>query len=168
MSSPGEDLVVIAHLERTRGNKGELAGVALSRRPERVKRALVRGVALDVEEVWFHGDRVIFKFQGIDSISDAEPLAGADVCIPKEERLPLEEGEFYHTDLIGCEVVDGAGRVLGRVENFQESGGPALLAVRRENGKELLIPFVKAFCRTIDVERRRIEVELPEGLEELE
>ena len=130
--------------------------------------AYINGAAMDVERVWFHGDRVVFKFKGVDSISDAERLEGAEVCIPKEQRLALPEGEYFESDLIGCEVVDPAGRILGAVEDLQECGGPPLLAVRTPEGRELLIPFAKSICVEIDVAAKRIRVELPEGLDNLD
>ena len=122
---------------------------------------------LEVESVWFHKDHVIFKFQGVDSISQAEALVGADVCVPAGERLALPDGEYYQSDLIGFEVVD-AGRLVGKVEGWQEYGGPPLLEIRTPEGKELLIPFAESICRNIDLDARRIDVTLPEGLEELE
>ena len=80
---------MVAQLTRARGNKGEIAAVTLSDHPERIKRAYVNGTPLDVERVWWHDGRLIFKFAGVDSISAAEALAGLDVCIPADERAPL-------------------------------------------------------------------------------
>jgi 16S rRNA processing protein RimM len=118
--------------------------------------------------VWEHRAQLVFKFQGIDSISDAEPLAGAEVRIPLAERAPLAADEYYQSDLVGCEVVERrTGESLGRVIEFQDLGGPQILQVGAEGGEPLLIPFVRAFCVEIDVGGRRILVDLPEGLKEL-
>ena len=114
-----------------------------------------------------HGHHIIFKFKGVDTISDAERLAGADVSIPIEQRAPVPEGEYYLTDLLGCEVFDPTGRLLGTVEAWQETVGTLLLEVRTPDQKEMLIPFAKSICTKIDPEHRRIEVTLPEGLEDL-
>jgi 16S rRNA processing protein RimM len=161
------DLVTIAQLIRPRGNKGELAAIPLSDNPERVRRVFVNGREYAVENVWRHGDRIVFKFEGIDSISDAEPLAGADVSIPREDRAVLPEGEYYQTDLVGCSVITRAGEAYGTVTGWQELGGPLLLEVRAAAGKDVLIPFAKAICVEIDVPGRRIVVDLPEGLDDL-
>jgi len=128
-----------------------------------VRRVFVNQVPMDVERTWMHGDQLIFKFAGVDTISDAERLAGADVAIPIEERAVLPEGEYFQTDLIGCEVVDANGRALGTVTDFEETGGTPLLHL----GSDLLIPFARAICVNIDIAARRIEVHLPEGLEDL-
>jgi len=120
---------------------------------------------MEVEHVWMHGDHLIFKFKGIDTISDAERLAGADVSIPMDQRAEVQEGEFYQSDLVGCEVMEESGRLIGTVIGFQETGATPLLEVRTTANKELLIPFAKSICTTIDIAKRRILAHLPEGLE---
>ena len=160
------DLVTIARIVRPRGNKGEVAAVPLSANPERVTRVLVNGVEYDVENAWRHGDRIVFKFRGVDSISAAEPFSGADIAIPREERAALPDGEYYQSDLIGCTLVTRDGEPIGTVEGWQEYGGPPLLQVNAQ-GRELLIPFAKSICVEIDVPHRRIVVDLPEGLKDL-
>jgi 16S rRNA processing protein RimM len=121
---------------------------------------------MEVERTWMHGDHLIFKFKGVDTISDAERLAGADVAIPMEARAQVAEGEYYQSDLVGCEVFDGV-QLLGTVDGWQETDGPLLVEVKTPQGKELLIPFAKAIFTKIDMERRRIEVALPDGLLDL-
>ncbi len=114
---------------------------------------------MEVERTWMHGDHLIFKFQGVDTISDAEKLAGAEVAIPFEQRATLADDEVYQSDLIGCEVLDATGRSLGLVTEFEETGGTPLLHVG-----DLLIPFAKAICTTIDLGNKQIVVNLPDGL----
>lgn len=150
-----------------RGNKGELAAIPLSGELGRVKNVLVNQVAMEVERTWKHGAHVIFKFKGVDTISDAERLAGADVLIPIEQLAEIAEGEYYRSDLVGCQVFEERGELLGTVEGWHDTGGPPLVEVRTPSGKELLIPFAKSIFTSIDLERRRIEVSLPEGLKGL-
>lgn len=119
----------------------------------------------EVEEVWNHDGTLIFKFAGVDSISDAERLRGSEVQVPLSERITLDEGEYFQSDLIGCEVRDRASqRLIGHVTGFNELGTSGLLEV---NGGHTLIPFVKALCPSIRPQDRVIEVDLPEGLEGL-
>jgi 16S rRNA processing protein RimM len=159
--------VAVAVIVRPRGNRGELTAVSLSSRPERfaaLRTVDLNGELREVERVWDHDGTLIFKFRGIDSISDAERLRGVEVCIPESERIQLEPGEYFHSDLIGCEVRDfSTDRLIGRVTGWEEYGGPALLEV---DGGRLLIPFVKAICKDIRPADRLVRVELPEGLEE--
>ncbi|MEN6532035.1 MAG: ribosome maturation factor RimM [Bryobacteraceae bacterium] len=171
--------MAIAVIVGARGNRGEVAAVPLSNRPERfarTKRVFLFGGdgspagsgPFDVEDVWEHRGRVIFKFRGVDTISDAERLRGAEVRIPSSERDELPVGEYYQSDLIGCELADSeSGQALGRVEDWQDFGGSGLLAVRAPDGEEFLIPFARSICVDINVEERRITVKLPEGLKDL-
>jgi 16S rRNA processing protein RimM len=122
---------------------------------------------MEVERTWMHGHHIIFKFKGVDTISDAERLAGADVSIPMDQRPAAPEGEYYQSDLVGCDVFDPTGRLLGTVEALQETVGALLLEIRTVAQKEMLIPFAKSICTNIDPAHRRIEVTLPEGLEDL-
>jgi 16S rRNA processing protein RimM len=90
-------------------------------------------------------------------------LYGSEVRIPASSRIPLDDGEFFQDDLIGCDVVDRrTGAPIGRVTAFDESGGAGNLVVG-----DLLIPFARAICVEIDPAARRIAVELPEGLKDL-
>jgi len=122
---------------------------------------------MEIERTWMHGDMLVIKFKGIDTISDAELLAGLDVSIPVDQRAPAPEGEYYQSDLIGCEVVDAERRLLGVVEAWEETGGTPNLAVRAAGGREILIPFANSICTKIDVAAKKIVVNLPEGLEDL-
>jgi 16S rRNA processing protein RimM len=171
--------VAIGILGKTRGNRGELLAISLAGRPERfeslervwlfgLKPPAADGVRFDIESVWFHDGRPVIKFRGIDSISAAEPLSGAEIRLPVAERMPLEAGEFYREDLIGCQVVERAtGETLGEVAGWLEAGGSDLLEIKTPAAGELLIPFVRAICVDIDVAARRIGVDIPEGLKEL-
>ena len=153
MNSAAGDWVSIAVLGRARGNRGEVTAASLSSKPERfavLEVHLLAGsiresaAAYQVEKVWEHGGSLIFKFRGVDSITDAEKLRGAEVQVPVSERVELEPGEYFHSDLIGCEVRDRvSGRVVGRVTRLEEYGGPPLIEI---DGGRMLIPFVKAIC----------------------
>jgi 16S rRNA processing protein RimM len=174
---PDAGWVTVALLGKPRGNRGEVTAVSFSSKPERYEALhevflFPRGtdgrhlpsVKHTVETTWFHNGVLIFKFAGIDTISDAETLAGSEVRIPAADRTPLEVGEFFQSDLIGCDVVDRhTGESLGRVSGWEDSGGAGLLVL--EGG--LLIPFARSICVSIDPAAHRIEVELPPGLKEL-
>ncbi len=164
-------MIAVGRLFRARGNRGELTGEIYSSRPGRAEK--LKDVVLElpggktraatVERVWNHDGRPVFKFAGIDSISDAEQWAGADLLVADSERELPGVGEYSHADLLGCELWNGpvkAGVVRG-VENF---GGGPLLQVRLENGRDVLVPFALAICKEIDVAAKRIRAELPEGL----
>ena len=169
MSSPEAGWVTVAVLGKPRGTRGEITAWALSSKPERYQDLgevylFGAGERMEVESAWFHGAILVLKFRGVDTISDAERLVGEEVRVPLSGRVALEPGEFFQSDLIGCEVVDRrTGESLGRVSGWQDAGGSGLLEV--DGGWS--IPFVRAICVEIDPEARRIAVELPEGLKDL-
>ena len=172
-SEPEARWVTVAVLGKPRGNRGEITAEALSSKLERYQ-ALKEVYLfpenpsgrerLAVENVWFHGGVLIFKFAGIDTISEAEKLRGAEVRVPWSERATLEPGEYFQSDLLGCEVVDNrSGESLGRVTGWDDGGGAGLLIL--EGGA--LIPFARSICVEIDPARKRIAVDPPAGLKEL-
>ena len=121
-----------------------------------------------LEHHWLHKGRIVFKFTGIDSISDAETLRGLDVAIPAGERAPLTDGAVYIGDLMGCDVVDVANTppaAVGRVADVDRQA--ALLVVEDAKGAEVLIPFAQAYLEKIDLDAKRIEMRLPAGLLEI-
>jgi 16S rRNA processing protein RimM len=132
-------------------------------------------VPYEVERVWYHKEQPVFKLRGIDTISAAEQLAGKDVAIPAGDRVPLPEGEYYYSDLVGCRVVDNAsGGLVGEVTGWRELGEetgkvrPVLLEVSlKEGGEPVLIPFAEAILKKIDVAAREIRADFPEGLLDL-
>ena len=121
-----------------------------------------------VESHWLHKGRVVLKFSQVDSIADAENLRGFDVVIPREERMPLEGDAVYVSDLLGVRVIDvsrGGAADAGEITDVEPEGaGPAMLVIRTPAGDELLIPFVRAYLRKMDIEAKRLEMDLPEGL----
>jgi 16S rRNA processing protein RimM len=177
---PEGDWIAVALLGKTWGRHGELIAISLTSGPERfdgLERVYLfdapgaggKERPLELELVREYRGQLVFKFRGIDSISDAEPLEGAEVRVPREARAGLPDGEYYQSDLVGCGVFErvGGGH-LGKVTALHEYGGPALLEVRGEGaGEPLLIPFVRAICVEIDVAGGRIVVDLPEGLKEV-
>jgi 16S rRNA processing protein RimM len=114
-----------------------------------------------------HQGRPVILFKGIGSMNDAELLAGLELRIPESELEPdvLEDGEYYHRDLIGCEVVTDGGESIGTVTAV-DGGGRAIRLVVRSRRGEVLIPFATAIC-TVDVANKRISVRPPEGLLDL-
>jgi 16S rRNA processing protein RimM len=112
-----------------------------------------------------HGHCVV-KFRGIDTISEAEKYVGAEIKIPAADLPAPEEGWYYTSQLKGCEVFTVEGNHIGTITDVLDSGGTQILKVDREN-EETLIPFAQSYLRNIDLDRRRIEVDLPEDLRNL-
>ena len=162
------------------GRRGEVLAELHTDFPERFdERRELSGLAangerhkLQLEEHWLHKGGIVLKFAGIDSISDAEQLAGWEVQIPREQRAELDEGAAYVSELVGCEVwvdAESDSKLLGTIADVDLSGGAApLLVVRDAEGQEFLLPYAEEFLQSADLARKRIEMKLPEGLLELQ
>jgi 16S rRNA processing protein RimM len=123
-------------------------------------------VDLQVEEVWPHKGYVVLKFHGIDSISDAEVLVGSELQVPSNERAALEAGWVYVSDLVGCKVFD-SGREIGEVEDVEFGAGEAPLLEVKSGAGTHEIPYAEAYLTKVDLEQKRIEMQLPEGMLQL-
>lgn len=121
---------------------------------------------LKIEELWPHKGALVLKFAGVDSISDAEALVGCELQVPGEQRAQLESGWTYISDLVGCTVFDGD-REIGKLEDVQFGAGEAPLLVVKAGSKEFEIPFAEAYLKRVSVEDKRIEMQLPEGMLEV-
>jgi 16S rRNA processing protein RimM len=191
--------VQIARILRARGNKGEVAGELLTDFPERITKlkevfvGQAEGKAeprlVAVKSCWLsqnHRGQIVFHFQGVDSISDAEKFRGLEVLLPFEQRVTLPAGQYFVSDLIGCSVfeipvsptvvssspcsIEETPALLGTVSDVQipgeEISGTPLLEVETSCG-EILIPLAADICTRIDIPARRIEVVLSEDLRDL-
>jgi 16S rRNA processing protein RimM len=116
--------------------------------------------------VRFQNGRPVIGLEGVETMNDAETLAGLELRVPVEELEPLPDGTFYRHDLVGCQVVTGGGEAVGTVESVEGSVAGSRLVVAGAKG-EILIPLVNDICRTIDIEGKKIVIEPPEGLLDL-
>jgi 16S rRNA processing protein RimM len=176
--------ITLAVVIKTQGRHGEVATELHTDVPDRFRRemrlwALTKNGQrreVTVEDLWPHKSFLVLKFQGIETINDAEPLIGAELQLPRKERAELEPGWTYLSDLVGCTVFDGQ-REVGKIEDVQFGAGEApLLVVRSEvrsetqkSGTKLPyeIPFAEAYIEKLDLEQRQVRMKLPEGLLEV-
>jgi|SRR6267142_2283185 len=189
----------MARILRARGNKGEVAAELLTDFPERLtklKEVFVGQAGgkteprlMALKSCWLsqnHRGQIVFHFEGVNSISDAEKYRGLEVLLPFEQRVTLPAGQYFVSDLIGCSVFEDlaptsivasspcsmgeAPSLLGTVSDVQflgeEISGTPLLEVETSSG-EILIPLAADICTKIDIPARRIEVVLSEDLRDL-
>lgn len=170
-----DDLIVVAHIAKTRGLRGEVVADLMTDFPDRFEHleSLV-GIgpdqaqrSLQIEEQWFHNNRLVLKFAGFDRIEEAKELVGLHLAVPASERIELPSGNFYDWELAGCRVEKISGEPVGEVKEIMRTGGVELLAVVDQTGREMLIPMADDICVEIDIEKKLVRIDPPEGLLEL-
>ena len=174
--SSWDDAILIGVVARTHGNRGEVVVNPETDFPEdrfhEGAQLMARGrdgidTTLEVVTMRMHQGRPVVLFKGVASMNDAELLAGTELRIAEDDldEQELEEGEYYHRDLIGCEVVTESGESIGQVAAVDDGHGQARLVVRSRRN-EVLIPLAEAIC-TVDIAAKRITVRPPDGLLEV-
>jgi 16S rRNA processing protein RimM len=166
------DFASLARIQRSHGNRGELklrVYAEQNAKPPATRIYLKRKEdfeEFEVESLRYRGHSAFLKLKGIDSLSQADALAGQDVYLPEAAFGPLEEGRYYHFQILGNRVLDGEGKFLGIVKALLPAGETTLLVVEGQAG-EFFVPFSREICPDVDLERREIRIDPPEGLLEL-
>ena len=167
-----DNFVTLARVIKTQGRHGEVAAEVHSDVPDRFAVGMQLSALgqqdarreLEIEHLWLHKGLLVLKFRGVDSISDAEVLLGAELQVPRAERAQLEPGWTYVSDLVGCTVFD-RGQEIGRVEDVQFGAGEApVLIVADGARKRFDVPFAEAYLERVDTARRQVRMRLPEGM----
>jgi 16S rRNA processing protein RimM len=177
VTAADESGILVGVVGRPRGNRGEVhvnphtdfpdirfqtAGTLAFRPEDGEDRQLV------IEQCRWIKDRLVVKFEGIDSISAAETLRGGNLLTPESDAVDLPEGSYFHDDLVGLVVVDEAGQRLGTVSGLMRTGAGDILEVEPAKGEgPLLIPAVEEICYDVDLSEGLVRVRLPEGLLEI-
>ena len=111
-----------------------------------------------------HKNFLLVKFEGIDSVEEAEKLKNLQIKIDSDEVGELEENEFYFHQIIGCEVFDENDRNLGEIIDILTPGANDVWVIKGEEGKEILIPYIEDVVKQIDITNKKVSIEVMEGL----
>ncbi len=169
-SPSGEPVhLVIGFIRRPHGVQGEMIMDVHTDFPERIKsgrKALVgeKHQPLTFDTVRPHGDSLLVSFRGVDTPEDAGRFRNQWVYVKSSEVPPLPEGQYYRYELIGLDVVEDNGNLLGKLAEILETGANDVYVVRNEAGKEILLPVIPSVILNRDMERRLLTVHLLEGL----
>jgi 16S rRNA processing protein RimM len=167
-----EERILVGRVARAHGNKGQ---VIVNPETDFPEERFAAGKAVFVGDAGaprtivasrFHQGRPVISLEGVETMNDAEALAGADLRVAAADAMPLPDGTYYHYDLIGCEVQDTEGRLIGQVAAVEGPLELSRLVVSAPHG-EVLIPLAADICVEIDPAGKRIRVAAPEGLIEL-
>lgn len=117
-----------------------------------------------IEEVKYHKNMVLAKIEGIDTVEDADKLKQSYLLVDRANEEPLEEGVYYIVDLIGLEVYEDTGKLLGKVDDIFNTGSNDIYVVKDEQGKQILLPGIPDVLKKVDIEAGKIIVHLIPGL----
>jgi 16S rRNA processing protein RimM len=164
-----EDLVLLGHIARPHGIRGQ---VVVNPETDFAEERFREGVRLligpdarpmMITAARFHQGRPVIALAGVETMNDAQRLAGAEVRVPAEEIPALPHGTFHRFELVGCEVRDSDGGLIGEVAAVEGPMDNSRLVINAPHG-EVLIPLVADICVEIVPEHKRITVRMPDGL----
>ena len=107
----------------------------------------------------------IIKFKGMYNINDIEKFRDFTLKVREEDLTDLEDGEFYYHEIIGLEVYEDD-VLLGRIKEILQPGANDVWVVKRKGKRDLLLPYIPPVVLGIDIEKGRVDVEIPEGLDD--
>ena len=168
------ELLLVGRVARAHGNKGQ---VIVNPDTDFPAERFAEGNVLVVEQagqqverriasVRFQQGRPIIALDGIETMDDAEALAGAELKLPATELGPLPAQTYYRHDLVGCEVRTTDGTIVGKVDRVEGTLERSLLVVASQRG-EVMVPMIEGIVVTLDVQGREIVINPPGGLLEL-
>ncbi|OOO00524.1 MAG: 16S rRNA processing protein RimM [Epulopiscium sp. Nele67-Bin004] len=168
------EMFTVGKIVNTHGIKGELRVLPTTDDNNRFKKLKTVYVELykqtelkqyEIEASRLHKNFVLIKLVGIDDINDAEFLKNATLKIDRKDSLPLEEDEYYISDLYGIDVKTEDGRHLGIIQDILFSAANDVYVVKNDE-RELLIPAIKQCILKVDIPNKCMTVNLLEGLED--
>ena len=166
-----EDRLRVGVITSPHGIHGEVKIFPTTDDPQRFKK--LKKVIMDTHKeqkemeiggIKFFKNLVIATLSGIEDRTQAEKYRSADILIEREDALPLGEDEYYICDILGFTVTNDDGTVLGTLEDVLTSCANDVYVVKRENGKEILIPSTKECVLSTDLNSKNIVVHLLKGM----
>jgi len=169
-----DDLVLVGKVSKAHGIRGELKVYPYSGDPEGFAASYHRlflaredgGVPAQylIERARIQGNQVLIQIENCSDRTTAQGFVGSRVCVLHEDLPELDDDEFYLQELLGKELVDSEGKVLGKTTRIVDGGGQNLLMILRD-GKEYLIPVVGSFF--VSIGSAQVVCDLPVGLLEI-
>lgn len=166
-----EELLQVGIITQTHGLRGEVKVFPTTddvKRFRQLKEVLLDTgkdkLVLEIEGVKFFKNLALLKFKGYDNINDIERYKGKSLYVTRENAVKLKKDEYFIADLIGLEVFDEDGTLLGVLTDVIETGANDVYAVRLTDGRELLLPAIRQCILEVDMEARRMKVHVMDGL----
>jgi 16S rRNA processing protein RimM len=173
-----DQMVLVGRIARAHGNRGQVIVDPATDFPEaryrpgsivHIRRSAGSGAieSLTMTAVRFYRGRPIIALAGVETMNDAEELAGSELRVTSDALQPLPPGTFYQHDLIGCGVETPEGVAIGTVTGVEGAGKGSRLVVHGRGSVEILIPMTEAIVTGVHLAARKIVVQPPDGLLDL-
>jgi 16S rRNA processing protein RimM len=161
--------LAVGKLRRPHGVHGEIIMDVLTDFPERLKpgKKMLAGdqhQPVQIRSVRGHDQALLIAFTGIDTPEQAGEFRNQILYATVADQPPLEDGEYYHHELIGLSVYDEQGNLLGELAEIMETGANDVYVVRPEAGQEILLPAIDEVILEINLEKKTMSVHLLPGL----
>ena len=166
-----EDFIIIGKIVSTQGNKGEVKVIPLTDSIDRFDKltdVFIREgnieKLLKINNLKTKKNAVILKFEDIDNIEKAKILVESFLEVKRSDAVKLPKDTYFIFDIIGLEVYTNENELLGKVDNIISTGSNDVYVVKNKNKKEILIPAIREIIKNIDVEKKRITINMADGL----
>jgi 16S rRNA processing protein RimM len=167
---PGEPVyLAVGKLRHAHGVHGEMLVEVLTDFPERFQPGAILYLETEVKQLRLvkcrpHQEGLLMTFEGYSTPEEVSQFRNQTIFVKSDDRPALEDGEYYHHQLINLHVITHDGTPLGMVTEILETGASDVLVIRSDTGVETLIPMVEAFIQAIDLDKGEITVHLIPGM----
>ena len=119
---------------------------------------------LQVTGVKYFKNMVILRFKQFDNVDQVIPYKGMDLLVTRENAVPLEEGEYFIADMVGCKIITDEGEDFGELVDVMQTGANDVYVVKTHEGKEVLLPAIDVCVLEKNIENKVIKVHIMKGL----
>jgi len=166
-----DEFITIGKVVSTQGNKGEVNILPLTNSTDRFKNLVTvflrnnnSQATLNIEKIRIKENTVILKLKDIESIEEAKIIVGSFLEVERKNAVKLPKDTYFIFEIIGLEVYDENNIFLGKVENVISTGSNDVYIVKGKNKNELFIPAIRKVIKNVNLEKRRITINMIDGL----
>ncbi|MCI9423658.1 16S rRNA processing protein RimM [Lachnospiraceae bacterium WCA-9-b2] len=166
-----EELLQVGVITQTHGIRGEVKVFPTTDDASRfrdLKHVLLDTgkdtLSLEIENVKFFKQFVILKFKGYDNINDVERYKRCPLLVERSDAVPLDEDEYFITDMIGMQVVTDQGEDFGVLKDVLTTGANDVYMIDHPSAGEVLVPAIKECILEVDIPGRRMKLHVMDGL----
>ena len=163
------DYITIGLIVAPHGVRGDVRILPQTDFPDRFKQmkyGYIDGKKYGVSNARLHKHVVLLKLSGVDDRDAAQALAKKEIQVPREETVPLDEGQYYIFDIMGLTVYDLQDKLLGTVTDVLRTGSNDVYVVTAPDGRELMFAAIDEVIKSIDLASKKMVVDPPEWVEE--